>query len=246
LERIYDIDGRARKGQKIRVMINDYFGHNLNGMQCLDIGCSIGVISSVLAENFHIIIGLDIDSPSVFWAQKNYVRTNSSFIIADGMQVPFSAGIFDVIICAQCYEHVADANRLSDEVYRLLKPGGVCMFSGPNRLAIIEDHYQMPFLSWLPRPLADLYLQLAKRGQVYDVHPMTFWELRDLWKKFKIHDYTIKMLREPMKYMMENEVNGISWLKYLPDWSLQILLVFAPNYNWILQKPDKDSVLPGR
>lgn len=237
-ERLYDVEGRTRKAQKIRAMVYDFIGQELSGQRCLDIGCSIGVISSVLAESFGSVIGLDLDASSVQWAQKNNTRPNTCFINANGMQIPFPSGLFDVVICAQCYEHVADAMRLSDEVYRLLKPGGVCIFTGPNRFAIIEDHYGLPFLSWLPRSLADLYLRLSKRGQFYDVNPLAYRELRNLWKKFEIKDYTLPMLREPVKYCIDDEVKGKVWLRDLPEWSLRILLVFVPNYNWILRKPD--------
>jgi SAM-dependent methyltransferase len=223
-------------------MVNDFIGDNLSGMLCLDIGCSIGEISCVLAESSRSVIGIDIDAASVQWAHKNSVRINAAFMIADGMQAPFSSEIFDIIICAQCYEHVANAKQLSNEIYRLLKPGGICVFSGPNRLALVEDHYGLPFLSWLPHPLTDLYIQLAKRGQAYDVHPLTLWELRNLWKNLRIQDYTITMLREPEKYMLEDEINGFTWLGSLPDWLLRKLLVFAPNYNWILQKPERNPI----
>jgi SAM-dependent methyltransferase len=241
-EEVFNIERRTRKAYKIRAMANDFIGHNLSGMDCLDIGCSIGVISSTLADSSRSVIGMDIDVESVQWAHKNSARSNCSFIIANGMQASFSAEIFDVIICAQCYEHVADARQLRDEIYRLLKPGGICIFSGPNRLALIEDHYGLPLLSWLPHPLADLYIQLARRGQAYDINPLTLWELRNLWKNLTIHDYTITMLREPEKYLIEDEINGLAWLRYLPDWLLRKLLIFSPNYNWILQKQNRDRV----
>jgi len=241
--RLYDVERRTRKAQKVRAMVYDFVGQELSGLRCLDIGCSIGVISSVLAESFGSVIGIDLDAPSVRWAQKNSARSNTCFIIADGMQTPFPTETFEVVVCAQCYEHVADAMRLSDEVYRLLKPGGVCIFSGPNRLAFVEDHYGLPFLSWLPRSLANAYIRLAKRGQSYEVRPLTYWELRNLWKNLEIQDYTLPMLREPEKYRIEDEVKGVAWLGHLPDWFLRILLVFAPNYNWILRKPERGSDL---
>lgn len=238
MDRLYDVKTRTRKAQKVRAMVYDFIGQELSGLRCLDIGSSIGVISTVLAENFGSVIGIDLDAPSLHWAQNNSKRPNVFFINADGMQIPFPSGTFDVVICAQCYEHVADASRLRDEVFRLLKPGGCCIFTGPNRYAIIEDHYELPFLSWLPRSLADQYLSLSQRGQAYDINPLAYRELKNLWRKFEIKDYTLLMLRDPVKYWIDDEVKGNSWLRYLPEWFLRIFLVFAPNYNWILRKPD--------
>ena len=198
-DKLFDVTRRTRKAQKVRALIDDFVGQELKEMKCVDIGCSIGVISAVLAESFGSVIGIDLDYPSIQWAQKNSKRSNASFFIGDGMQAPFPTEMFEVVVCAQCYEHVEDPISLSKEVYRLLKPGGVCIFSGPNRLALVEDHYGLPFLSWLPRSLADVYIRLANRGNSYEVHPLTYWALKKLWKNFQIQDCTLSMLREPRK-----------------------------------------------
>ena len=36
-----------------------------------------------------------------------------------------------------------------------------------SKLAIMEPHYRLPFLSWLPNSAASLYLRMSRRGSEY-------------------------------------------------------------------------------
>jgi SAM-dependent methyltransferase len=146
----------------------------------------------------------------------------------------------DIVVCAQVYEHTADAPALVREVWRVLRTGGVCFFSGPNRLAIVEEHYWLPFLSWLPQRLADRYMRLFKRGERYDIDPLFYWQIRHLWGGFVIFDYTVPMLRHPDRFGLSERLGRLRWLSRLPAWLFRLLMPLLPNYNWILVK-SKDT-----
>ena len=126
---------------------------------------------------------------------------------------------------------------LADEVWRVLRPGGVCFFSGPNRLALMEEHYWLPLLSWLPRPAAHLYMRAFKRGRWYDAYPRFYWQIRSLWRAFTIHDYTLPMLREPERFAVDRRFGKIAWIGRLPARLLGSLAFLVPNFNWVLVKP---------
>jgi 2-polyprenyl-3-methyl-5-hydroxy-6-metoxy-1,4-benzoquinol methylase len=232
------MDDRARKAKKISSILQDYCDGDLKHLTCLDLGCSRGVISSHLAGYFKLVIGIDVDSVALKSAQesKSQALTSPFFISGSGYNLPFTEGGFDIVICAQVYEHVSSPNNLVQEIARILKPGGLCFFSGPNRLAIMEEHYWLPFLSWLPHSLASLYMKLMHRGSVYDAFPLTYWQLSHLWSDFKIHDYTLRMLREPSRFSVDERVEKYTLIKKIPDWLLNALRPFYPNYNWIVVK----------
>ena len=67
---------------------------------------------------------------------------------------------FDVITCSHIYEHVPNAHLLIDEIYELLKPGGVCYFAAGNKYKVIEGHYKIPFLSYFPKKISNFYLKI--------------------------------------------------------------------------------------
>ncbi len=229
-------DSRGAKSDKILTILRDQLGDDLSQYFCLDVGCANGAISTGVANSFRLTIGIDLDRQSIETAVNSH-RTNSlQFALASGHEIPFPDNSFDVIICAQVYEHSTDQTALAREIFRVLRPGGVCFFSGPNRLSIMEEHYWLPFLSWLPRPLANRYMQLFSRGEVYDAYPHTYWTIRRLWQRFRIVDYTLRMIRNPEKYSLNRGLGRFAWFGKLPDGILKILLLFLPNYNWILVK----------
>ena len=130
-----------------------------------------------------------------------------------------------------------DAEAMVHEIYRVLVPGGVCFFSGPNRLDIIERHYGLPFVSWLPRRLADAYLRITHRGEAYLEQPRTYRALTRLWAQFMRQDYTLEAIRNPHKYHCAEELGRLAWVGRLPHGLLRLLRPFYPNYNWVLRKP---------
>ncbi len=56
----------------------------------------------------------------------------------DALDTVFEDNKFHVVICNQMYEHVPDPERLMNEIFRILTPGGICYFGAINRLKIIE------------------------------------------------------------------------------------------------------------
>jgi SAM-dependent methyltransferase len=54
---------------------------------------------------------------------------NIDWKIADMQQLPFEANSFDVVVCQYGIMFPPDKQRVFDEVYRVLKPGGMFLFS---------------------------------------------------------------------------------------------------------------------
>jgi SAM-dependent methyltransferase len=227
---------RARKAAKITRILEHFTGRDLAGLVCLEMGCSIGVITERLAETARLAIGVDIDQGAIRQAARRQ-DSRALFVAADVGSVPFMDGTFDVIVCSQVYEHVPSLRLLVSEIYRLLKDDGVCFFSGPNRWAVMERHYGLPFLSWLPARCADQYVRLAGRGQDYYEHPQSARGLRRALCGFSIHDYTPRLLSDPAHFALEEELGVLSRLTAsvpVSVWSL--LRGWVPNFNWILTK----------
>ena len=171
-------------------------------------------------------------------AQSRVVEVNRvDFAQGDGSRMPFDDAMFDIVICAEVYEHAPHQAQLAAEIWRVLRPGGVCFFSGPNRLAVVEEHYWLPFLSWLPQTLSDAYVRLSGQGSRYDIAPLSFWQLRHLWGRFVIQDYAIEMILHPERFWVQDKVGNLHWLAKLPLPILEAAMPLMPNFNWILLKP---------
>lgn len=98
-----------------------------------------------MAPYYSTIIGTDIDNKAINKANEMNKFNNCSFVVADGMNLPFDNDMFDIIICNHIYEHVPDDKSLIKEINRVLKPNGICYFGGGHKYQIIEPHYRLPF-----------------------------------------------------------------------------------------------------
>ena len=96
----------------------------------LELGCGKGLLAARLNQKVHAEIhGIDISSSGVLLAKKLGIKA----IKADlNRTLPYKNNTFDVIFSDQLLEHIYDTDNLINEMYRILKPGGVAVTITPN------------------------------------------------------------------------------------------------------------------
>jgi ubiquinone/menaquinone biosynthesis C-methylase UbiE len=237
---MFDELGRLQKARKTVVVILDALqkaDREARDTRLLDIGCSTGILTRHYAEFFGRVVGVDIDDGAVEWARTNRAKENVSYQVADTMRLPFLTGEFDLVTCTHIYEHVPDAQRMLDEIHRVLRPGGFCYFAAENRIRLWDGHYNLPLVTLLPKPVADLYLNLTGRGRRrYEKH-RSLWGLKRLVRAFEVTDYTRAVVRDPEKFQATEMV----WPGSPTHRVAKLVVTFAywafPTYLWILRKP---------
>lgn len=202
----------------------------------IDVGCSRGFFVEGLAPFYDTVIGADIDSHALRLAQSERSSENLLYIQGDSQCLPLSSGSIDLVICNHVYEHVPSAEVLMDEILRILKPGGVCYFGAASRLIIMEPHYHLPFLSWLPKALAHRYMRWFKRGDFYFEKLQTRRALARLVQRFNIEDYTIEVLLDPDRFRARDMIPNGSLVEYVPRWIWRVAYPLLPTYILILRK----------
>jgi len=245
---VFDELGRLQKARKTVAVILDALqqaGIEPRETRLLDIGCSTGILTRHYAEFFGKVVGIDIDDGAVEWARQNRATENVAYRIGDSMDVPFLSGEFDIVTCTHIYEHVPDAQRMLDEIYRVLRPGGMCYFAAENRLRVWDGHYNLPLVTLFPRPVASLYVRVTGRGQRrYETH-RTLWGLKRLVRAFEVTDYTRSVVREPQKFNATDTIWPGSWKQRAAVAMLMVAYWAFPTYLWILRKPkDGDKRSP--
>jgi SAM-dependent methyltransferase len=70
-------------------------------------------------------------------------QSRGSYVAADGMRLPFKAGIFDHTICSEVLEHLADDRKALHELARVMKPSGQVIITFPHRKFYFayDDHF---------------------------------------------------------------------------------------------------------
>lgn len=87
----------------------------------LDLGCGFGEFMQGFTEK-KIEVGLDISKRNLMAAKKT--KKYSSFVLADARKMPFSDSYFNTIVSISTLEHIKNSNKVLNECYRVLKPGG--------------------------------------------------------------------------------------------------------------------------
>lgn len=233
---MYDYSIREWKANKMLAVLRDYLGDRLDTLLALDVGCSTGIMDNFISPNFKKLYGVDIDAPAVSYAHSNFNSDKLTFSVQDSMNLAFAENTFDIVICSQIYEHVPDSGRLMEEINRVLKPGGVCFFFAGNRIILIEEHYNLPLLSVVPKRLAHIYLRITGKGNYYYENHLTYWQLKRLVSSFEIIDYTGKVIDDPEKYYLTDKIMPGSFKQRIVLFMLKIAYFLCPSYIWLLRK----------
>jgi ubiquinone/menaquinone biosynthesis C-methylase UbiE len=236
--RMLDQEFRTRKARKIVAVLREALaGRDLSGLRVLDVGASAGIITGELGRVFGAVVGIDIDENGIERGRQNLTGPNQELLVGDAMNIAFPDESFDVAVLNHTYEHIPDARRAFDELWRVLRPDGVVYVGAPNRLALVEPHYKLVGLSWLPSRAADAYVRLAGKGERYYERPRTFRGLKRITARFELEDWTLRVIRDPARYAAEDVVPGAGIVRRLPQRLVAAIHPFIPTYILILRKP---------
>ena len=237
-----DERSRRQKAAKIAAVVQHFLGRDdLTGLRLLDIGCSGGLVADELSRAGAQVVGVDIDEPGVTKAHRRF-GDHITFALADSEELPLPSSSADVVICNHVYEHVVDPHRLFAEMRRVLAPGGVLYLGLGNRLGVMEPHYRLPFLSWLPPALADRYVRAFGRADHYHERFSTRPGLRRLTAGLTVWDYTFAVMSDPARFAAGDVVPGP--VARLPEPALRALTPLIPTYLWVATVGDSHPAGP--
>lgn len=72
------------------------------------------------------------------------------YVRADGRQLPFADGTFELVFCSAVIEHVGSRAEQLQLICELLRVAKRCVITTPNRWFPLEFHTLTPLLHWLP------------------------------------------------------------------------------------------------
>jgi SAM-dependent methyltransferase len=156
---------------------------DLRGKTVLDYGCGLGENSVILASRGAKVIGVDISPELIELAQKRLdqhgLGDRVEFRVGSAHELPMADGSIDVVFGIAILHHL-DLKLSSQEVFRVLKPGGRAIFQEPVRNSKVIKFlrgmipYRQPDVSPFERPLTDAELQeYAARFTSYRSRPFS-------------------------------------------------------------------------
>jgi hypothetical protein len=113
----------------------------------------------------------------------------------------------------------------------VLSSTGVLYLGVGHRHQVIEPHYKLPFLSWLPQRAADRYMRVTGKGEHYFEHYYSRRGLRRLFADFDVWDYTLPVLADSGAFAGDDLIPR--WVGNLPQAALAATLPLVPTYIWV-------------
>jgi 2-polyprenyl-3-methyl-5-hydroxy-6-metoxy-1,4-benzoquinol methylase len=144
----------------------------------LEVGCGEGRGVSVLLEHSENFTAVDKIQPVIDELQKKYPQ--GTFI---AMNIPPLTGLkdntYDVVVSFQVIEHIEDDFLYLKEIHRVLKPGGIALFTTPNRKMSLTRNpwhireYMAPELKILGQKI---FSQVEMKGITGNEKVMAYYE----------------------------------------------------------------------
>jgi ubiquinone/menaquinone biosynthesis C-methylase UbiE len=121
----------------------------------LEIACGTGRVTrhlrNVISPKAKLIASdISPDMPAI--AKKKLEPLNIKWQIVDAQELPFQENTFDLAVCCFGYMFVPDKPKAFAEAYRVLKPGGMFLFTTWDKL---ENNV----ISYVSRTIAKRYLE---------------------------------------------------------------------------------------
>jgi 2-polyprenyl-3-methyl-5-hydroxy-6-metoxy-1,4-benzoquinol methylase len=175
----------------------------LSDCRVLDIGCGSGSLALSIAGHVKYVKGIEITDHAIEMAKRvaaEHDIENAEFEVLSLYNLE-EQNEYDIILLSDVLEHVKSQWLCLEIAIEALKPGGVLYISTNNKWWPYEGHYFLPFLSYLPRRLANRYVVAFRKGRDYNNYFLLSY--------FKL-DTMLSSL--PLDYRFKPPIHAYRWL----------------------------------
>ena len=103
------------------------------GKTALEIGCGIGIFTSILARSGAGITAVDLSPDLAERARAQNPAANVTYLVMNVEKLEFPDNFFNCVYGSSVLHHL-DLQKALPEMLRVLKPGGTFVFTEPNML----------------------------------------------------------------------------------------------------------------
>lgn len=240
---VLDLPSRDWKALKIERLLD--LAHRQQPLRLLEIGTGSGGIARYFGT--HPTLRCEVTAVDV--VDNRLTHDGYEFLRIEGVELPFAAGSFDVVITNHVIEHVGDygaQNRHLAEIRRVMAPHGIGYLAVPNRWMLTEPHYQLKFLSWWPHAWRTPYLRIMRKGTYYDCEPLQMHQLERMLTAacFCYRNLCIQAWRETLQ-IERPDTFGAKLLRATPDVLLKPMRRVIPTLIYKFYKQTDGRAGPG-
>jgi SAM-dependent methyltransferase len=211
---------------------------SLQGCRLLEVGSGFGIFVAVTRTQYGADAvglepagtGFDTSFEVCREVLKEYGLDPELIVDAKGENIPFPDNSFDLVFSSTVLEHTDDPWRVLDEAIRVLRPGGYLQFVFPNYGSFFEGHYAVPWIPYLNKSVARMYLRLWRRDPSFidTIQFLNFFKVRRWASKrrdIRIITYGADIFRESMLNLQIKNWAGLGKIKRWMEFANRLKLL---------------------
>lgn len=129
---------------------------------CAEVCCGTGEAFALFKDSIDTGVGVDISSSMLTKAQHAFPNSQLNFVQGDATLLPLADNTFDTVVMLGGIHHVPDRQALFEQIFRVLKPGGVFFFREP-----VSDFWLWKFLRAIVYRLSPILDHETERPLLY-------------------------------------------------------------------------------
>jgi ubiquinone/menaquinone biosynthesis C-methylase UbiE len=136
----YDAYYQTDTGNKIDLLEKDLIQGLLpkpipNSNNMLELGCGTGHWTRLFLERGYEVTGIDVSEAMLDIAKSK--NLNATFLSGDSTALDFSDNTFYIVSSITMLEFIENQQKVIDEIYRVLKPGGTVILGCLNQNSVL-------------------------------------------------------------------------------------------------------------
>jgi len=176
LDKVYEVymndtetDLTRKTRERIQWICNQTSGENI-----LDVGCSQGITSILLARENKKVLALDIEDEAIEFAKQKLlleaedIQKNVEFSVGDFVTYDFQNKKFNTVIMTEVLEHIEDVHTFIQKIEECIDDDSKIVITVPFGISDHRDHKRTYYF-------ANLYEQLESTYDIINVEFMGKW-----------------------------------------------------------------------
>lgn len=221
--------------KEVATVAEKYFNKPLDSLIVLDAGSGRGEYVLEMSQHFRKVVGVEpFEDAYLFGVKSIPKKTKNVFFYNSEIENYSSREKYDLIVMLTVFEHLKNPKKAFDKVFSLLKKDGIIYLTAPNKYWLFEQHYGLPFLSWLPLSLANIYLKIFRGVPSYEdsSYSKGYTGMKKFFDKYKVGYEFILPLSAESAFIGCGQNNSI----YSLVKSLGIKLICINPFFWNVSK----------
>lgn len=220
--------------KEIEQLTTPFLKKNFKECRILDVGSGNGGVAIELASKASFVSGVEV-VPALHEHALKRLKENSPSNIEYKLGSVYDLTYceeYDLVVFLTAIEHIQHHHRAIEKIVDSLKPGGIFYLTAPNKLWPIEQHYNLPFLSWLPLKLANLYVRLTGKAESFEdaSYSLTYFGMKKLLNQFPLEYEFVT------PHSVDSEVYGCGTAKKKGLYRFAKWLLDRFPFLWVISK----------